>query len=81
MSIDSIRPARRIAQVAPSDGALPGGVCDGLKVGTAGTLVLQFEDGTVETFENVPAMSDWDARIAKVKAATTCGVITALYGS
>ncbi len=71
-------PADVFAPVTKADSDLPGGVCRGLLVGTAGTANLQQQDGT--TRSSVPLQAGYNPLVCKqVRTGGTASDIWALY--
>ena len=74
----SSAPADDFISVTKADADLPGGVCRGLLVGTAGTANLQTQDGANRT--NVPLQAGYNPLICKqVRTGGTAADIWALY--
>jgi hypothetical protein len=69
------------AAVTPNDGAdLPGGPCQGVYVGGAGTLTVVTKAGTSVLFAAVPAGTTIRLRVRRVMATGTAATsIVALY--
>jgi hypothetical protein len=71
-------PASDFVLVTKADADLPGGVCRGLLVGTAGTANLQTASGTTRT--NVPLQQGFNPlRCKQVRTGGTATDIWALY--
>ena len=76
--LGAMLPATVFAPVTKADSDLPGGVCQGLLVGTAGTANLMQADGT--TRANVPLVVGYNPLVCKqVRTGGTADNITALY--
>lgn len=75
---DKTEPAEVYAPVTKADSDLPGGLCRGLLVGTAGTANLGQLDGT--TRANVPLQQGYNPLAVKqVRTGGTADNIWALY--
>lgn len=71
-------PAKRAVSVTKADANLPGGSCNGLLVGVAGTANLTFVDGT--TASNVPLQLGYNPiAVLRVNTGGTATDIWALY--
>lgn len=71
-------PADKYVPVTKADGELPGGLCRGLLVGTAGTANLMERDGTVRT--GLPLQQGYNPLVVRqVRTGGTATDIWALY--
>lgn len=76
--LGAMLPATVYVPVTKADTDLPGGICQGLLVGSAGTANLMQADGTTRT--NVPLIAGYNPlRCKQVRTGGTATDITALY--
>ena len=76
----SAAPAMEVAAVTPNDSAdLPNGICRGLYIGGAGTLVLDTYSTTNVTFAGLVAGTVLPVQAKRVRTSTTATSIVALY--
>lgn len=74
---DKTEPAEEFAPVTKADSDLPGGLCRGLLVGTAGTANLKQLDGTIRA--NVPLQQGYNPlAVLQVRTGGTASDIWAL---